>query len=307
VKLTDFGIAKAVDSATLTATGKVVGTAQYLSPEQATGGPVTAASDVYALGVVAHEMLAGRPPFTGTSAVAVALAQVRDPPPPLPAAVPPALAALVADALAKDPSRRPADGAAFAARLRSSASVPTQPVDLVAPHAPAARTRLDIGDPIAAHRARRRAAAVVAALVALLAIAGGVVVALIIAGGDDTSGSTTAPTGLATSVATATTPAPSSSTVASGTTPAPATTPVPTTAPGPATLPPVNVDASQLVGKKADEVVRDLERAGLVVAVTHVESEPRDRNKVIAVEPTGLLPAGSEVRLEVGAPKGGGP
>src|SRR6478752_5790331 len=55
VKLTDFGIAKAVDSATLTATGKVVGTAQYLSPEQATGGPVTAASDVYALGVVAHE------------------------------------------------------------------------------------------------------------------------------------------------------------------------------------------------------------------------------------------------------------
>ncbi|MBW8766537.1 MAG: serine/threonine protein kinase, partial [Geodermatophilales bacterium] len=81
VKLTDFGIAQARDATPLTRTGMVVGTAQYLSPEQAQGLEVTAASDVYSLGVVAYECLAGVRPFDGASQVAIALAHINRPPP----------------------------------------------------------------------------------------------------------------------------------------------------------------------------------------------------------------------------------
>jgi eukaryotic-like serine/threonine-protein kinase len=122
VKLTDFGIAQARDATPLTKTGMVVGTAQYLSPEQAQGMEVTAASDVYSLGVVAYECLAGARPFDGASQVAIALAHINRPPPPLPADVPPAVRLLVERALAKDPADRFADGAAFAAALHRVAS-----------------------------------------------------------------------------------------------------------------------------------------------------------------------------------------
>ena len=74
VKLTDFGIARAVDAAPITRTGEVMGTAQYISPEQAMGKPVGPASDLYALGVVAHEMLTGERPFDEGSPVATAMA-----------------------------------------------------------------------------------------------------------------------------------------------------------------------------------------------------------------------------------------
>ncbi|MGK5113516.1 serine/threonine protein kinase [Geodermatophilus sp. CPCC 205506] len=122
VKLTDFGIARARDATPLTRTGMVVGTAQYLSPEQAQGFEVTAASDVYSLGVVGYECLTGGRPFDGTSQVAVALAHINRPPPPLPATVPPAVRLLIERALAKDPADRFADGAAFAAAVRSVAA-----------------------------------------------------------------------------------------------------------------------------------------------------------------------------------------
>ncbi len=122
VKLTDFGIARARDATPLTRTGMVVGTAQYLSPEQAQGFEVTAASDVYSLGVVGYECLTGGRPFDGTSQVAVALAHINRQPPPLPANVPPAVRLLIERALAKDPADRFADGAAFAAAIRSVAS-----------------------------------------------------------------------------------------------------------------------------------------------------------------------------------------
>jgi serine/threonine-protein kinase len=122
VKLTDFGIARARDATPLTRTGMVVGTAQYLSPEQAQGFEVTAASDVYSLGVVGYECLTGGRPFDGTSQVAVALAHINRQPPPLPANVPPAVRLLIERALAKDPAARFPDGAAFAAAIRSVAS-----------------------------------------------------------------------------------------------------------------------------------------------------------------------------------------
>ena len=117
VKLTDFGIASAGDGSTHTKTGEVLGTPHYLSPEQATGKGATGASDLYALGIVAHEMLTGRKPFEGTSAVATALMQVNDAPPPLPPGTPPDLRAAVERCLDKDPDRRPESAAALAASL----------------------------------------------------------------------------------------------------------------------------------------------------------------------------------------------
>lgn len=117
VKLTDFGIAHAGDGASHTRTGEVIGTPQYLSPEQALGQPVTAATDLYSLGVVAFEMLTGRRPFDRGSAVATALAHVNDPAPALPATVPEPLNSAVTACLDKDPAHRPASAAALAASL----------------------------------------------------------------------------------------------------------------------------------------------------------------------------------------------
>src|SRR6195952_4046886 len=114
VKITDFGIAKVAHQIPVTRGGMVMGTAQYLSPEQAAGQESHPPSDVYALGVVGYECLAGVRPFNGENAVAVAIAQVHDEPPPLPPDIPPPVAALVMRMLAKDPTRRFTDGAAVA-------------------------------------------------------------------------------------------------------------------------------------------------------------------------------------------------
>lgn len=114
VKITDFGIARIADQVPLTATGQVMGTAQYLAPEQATGQQATGSSDIYALGVIGYELLAGRRPFTGESQIAIALAQVNDTPPPLPENIPLPVRSLVMSMLAKDPADRPANADALA-------------------------------------------------------------------------------------------------------------------------------------------------------------------------------------------------
>ncbi|GLU49875.1 serine/threonine-protein kinase [Nocardiopsis ansamitocini] len=122
VKLTDFGIARGNESVTLTQTGMVMGTAQYISPEQVSGRPATQASDIYALGVVAYECLAGRPPFTADTPLALALMHTREAPPPLPESVPTSVRELVEWLLEKDPDARPgsaADVAQHAQRLRA--------------------------------------------------------------------------------------------------------------------------------------------------------------------------------------------
>jgi eukaryotic-like serine/threonine-protein kinase len=121
VKITDFGIARASTTASLTATGQVLGTAAYLSPEQVSGRPATPASDIYTLGVVLHECLTGVRPFSGANPVEVARAHVHQQPPGLPAAVPERLRAITADTMAKDPADRPASAAELAARLREVA------------------------------------------------------------------------------------------------------------------------------------------------------------------------------------------
>ncbi|WP_051549308.1 serine/threonine-protein kinase [Nocardioides sp. URHA0032] len=126
VKVTDFGIARAAEGLGLTQTGEVMGTPQYLSPEQAQGQTATPASDVYSLGVVAFECLAGHRPFQADTAVATALAHLREPVPELPETVPGDLAAVVRRSMAKLPQDRFADGAAFAAALRDPHTAVTQ-------------------------------------------------------------------------------------------------------------------------------------------------------------------------------------
>jgi hypothetical protein len=122
VKITDFGIAWSARSVALTRTGQVIGTPQYLSPEQAEGRPATPASDVYALGLIGYECLAGHPAFDGDNAVTIALKQVRQEPEPLPAVLPAGVRGLIVRALAKDPRARLRDGSAFVAAIEDIAA-----------------------------------------------------------------------------------------------------------------------------------------------------------------------------------------
>jgi serine/threonine-protein kinase len=114
VKITDFGIARIADQVPLTATGQVMGTVQYLSPEQASGHPASAATDIYSLGIVAYECLAGKRPFTGESQVAIAMAQINEQPPPLPPTVAAPVQNLVFAMIAKKPEDRPSSTAVVA-------------------------------------------------------------------------------------------------------------------------------------------------------------------------------------------------
>jgi serine/threonine protein kinase len=143
VKITDFGLARSAASAPLTRAGMLICTPAYLAPERVSGGTATPASDLYSLGIVAWECLAGAPPFSGM-AIEVAFAHRECPLPPLPGGVPGEVGALVAELAAKDPTTRPA-AAQAADRARSlrdaltAAAVHTgiQPDRLSAPQADA--------------------------------------------------------------------------------------------------------------------------------------------------------------------------
>ncbi|MFE5408189.1 serine/threonine-protein kinase [Microbacterium sp. NPDC056569] len=158
VKITDFGIARIADQVPLTATGQVMGTVQYLSPEQASGHPASPATDIYSLGIVAYECLAGKRPFTGESQVAIAMAQINEQPPALPATVAVPVQNLVMAMIAKKPEERPASAAAVAR----------------------AATALRRGD----------VAAAAAAVPAIAGIAGGDAATELLASGSDTSAAT---------------------------------------------------------------------------------------------------------------------
>jgi serine/threonine protein kinase len=121
VKITDFGIARAVGLPALTAAGQVLGAAAYLSPEQVRGQPASPASDIYSLGVVLYESLTGVRPFRGANAVEVARAHVHEPLPALPVSVPKPLRAITVAAMAKNPADRPSSAAELATRLSAVA------------------------------------------------------------------------------------------------------------------------------------------------------------------------------------------
>jgi len=172
VVLVDFGVARSTESTDLTGVDEVVGTALYIAPEQVSKQTIGPATDIYALGAVAYQCLAGHPPFPGDNPVSVAMSHLNDDPPPLPADVPTPVRDLVATAMAKDPANRFAAAAAMAAAAERAAGH-----DGVAP-APATAPAVAPTEVIAPRRSRRRAAIgwAAAALVALTAL--GVVLAV---------------------------------------------------------------------------------------------------------------------------------
>ncbi|MEV4511800.1 serine/threonine-protein kinase [Dactylosporangium sp. NPDC049525] len=275
VTLVDFGVARSSNVTSVTKVNAVIGTALYMSPEQASGKPIAPSTDIYALGAVAYHCLTGGPPFTGNSPLEIAIKHLQDDPPPLPADLSGSVRALVERAMEKDPADRFPTAAALAAAARAAQDqtiqdqeqgvVPAIPRRSATATAPRAGTV--VGGP--GPSGGRPAWIPVAVGVALLVMAVGVVMAVIaLTGGDDkkdtpsTVPSATQSAAPATSGpapggggATRTTAAPSASasasaspsTATSSAAPPPATSqaPPPTTAPpveptGGATTPPVD-------------------------------------------------------------------
>lgn len=291
VKITDFGIARAADGVGFTQTGSVMGTPQYLSPEQAEGRQVSSRTDVYALGVVTWECLAGRRPFDAESPVATALAHVREPIPELPASVPADLAAVVHRAMAKNPDDRFADGAAYATALRDpAAAVGAAPVPvaeesntqvlpatsvLAAGAAPAAAEEPPAQEPDDEPK-KKSPWPVILIVLLLVLLAAGVVFALTRGdGGDEPTDDPTS------SSAKPNKPKKSSD--------APVT---------------VDVDESKYLGRYYEDVIAELQNLGLRVDRDE-ESNPGDEKEgdVLAVSPNGTLEKGDDVTVRYWGPQ----
>ena len=145
VKLTDFGIAKAVDAVPVTQTGMVMGTAQYIAPEQALGEDAIAASDVYSLGVVGYEAVSGKRPFVGDGALTVAMKHIKETPAPLPADLPPNVRELIEITLVKNGQF--ADAVAAVRSGRRAPRPNSAPVIKANPAAIPGATRTDVRPP----------------------------------------------------------------------------------------------------------------------------------------------------------------
>lgn len=300
VKITDFGIARASDGLGLTGTGQVMGTPQYLSPEQARGNAATPASDVYSLGVVAFECLVGRRPFDAESPVATALAHLNDPVPTLPATVPPDVAAVVRRALSKDPAERYADGAAFADALRrpGAAAADAAATQVVAP--PTETTQVmgavpprpvppptDIAPlptPVPAYDDDRRSPWPIVLLLLALVAAVALIAFLVTRGGgdDETAGD----------------PTPSATRTAPSRTPSETPTEEPTeqtSEPEPET---VTIDEDDYLGDDLQDVVDELRGLDLQVKTNEVENPgDEEQETVSSVDPDGELEVGDTVTV----------
>jgi eukaryotic-like serine/threonine-protein kinase len=301
VKITDFGIAWSASSVPLTGTGQVLGTVHYLSPEQAQGGKASPASDVYALGAMAYECLAGRRPIDGENSVQIAVRQIREDPAPLPPDIPPAVRQVVERAMAKDPAQRYPDGAALRDAVDAlgagHSTAPVGPLHATTPLATVPAARMPAGDgsrtavlPVppmgppspaepgpAAGRSRgvprALAAMLLGALVVVLLVVAGVAV---LRGADGTSGGASAP------------PASSASSSASSTAPGTSAPAQPET---------VTVVAGDYLGRPVDEVQADLAGLGLHVQPKSVVTADGDEGTVVAVDPAGQVPVSEVVTV----------
>jgi serine/threonine-protein kinase len=241
-KIADFGIARMGSAGTLTEAGTVLGTASYISPEQAGGLPAGPASDVYSFGVILFRMLTGRLPFIGTNAMEVVRMHRDDPPPTVAefrSDAPARLERLATAALQKDPAARPHDGAALLDALRGTdtgATIVTAAPPL-ATGTDAAATQVIRPRPARPAAARRRTAIAATALIVLALLGAGVAVALILTGGGSSGDGATLPTLSLPSVSTVpgSTSAPPTTT---GETSTAATTTAPTTSTAPTTTEP---------------------------------------------------------------------
>ncbi|TFD84394.1 serine/threonine protein kinase [Cryobacterium lactosi] len=314
VKITDFGIARIADQVPLTATGQVMGTVQYLSPEQASGRSASPTTDIYSLGIVAYESLAGRRPFTGESQVAIAMAQINEQPPPLPDTVSEPVRNLVISCLAKNPAERPASAAhlaraAIALRrgdiAAAAASVPAVMTGLT----PTAATMLMPGAgndqttqlmpaaggaPQPGTRAEAAAAAAAAdpkkkkkrspwtwPLVALISILGLVLVGTLVT-------LFMQPTS---------TPEPDPTPSSQAPSP-PKTTPTPTPTPS-STM--VELDQNEFLGLTSTEARDKLSELGLSANVVADKAAPAEdqADRVYAINPTGRVAEGTEITVRV--------
>ena len=313
IKVTDFGIAKAAGAVPITATGMVVGTPHYLSPEQAGGQDVSPASDIYSLGVVLYEALAGNRPFERDSAVATALAHVRDEPPPLPEQVPAGLKRIATKAMAKDPAERHANAAEMARELRYGPNTAVAPA--VAAAAVPATSVLPAGAPPTTATTStgvprrpwwRRPGLMLAAVAALLLLVGGIALALQLAGDDTEPSAGDQPnrTGEQTNEPPQTTNSPPTTTEPS---------PDPTTTTTPAG---VDVVADDYLGREWKDVEDELKALGLAPEKVDLDEETvaadpelsavvdaipggSVKEAVLTVSPTGTLEEGATVSVGV--------
>ena len=247
-KLADFGIAHARGEATLTEAGTILGTAAYLSPEQAAGEQTGPPADVYSFGVILYRMLTGRLPFQGEQPLELALKHREETPAPIEELAPDApadLAALATAALAKAAKDRPPDGGALVAALEGDATVVLPPATAPDPtEATVALPRTPAPGPSAQERRRRRLFPLLATLAVLAG--GGLALALLVASGGDETSPTTAP-----NVPKHTSSAQPTTTAAPEPTTAPSThttTTEPTTTTAPTTQPPTTSPPTTTVG-----------------------------------------------------------
>ncbi|HSP51962.1 MAG TPA: protein kinase, partial [Cryobacterium sp.] len=314
VKITDFGIARIADQVPLTATGQVMGTVQYLSPEQASGRSASPTTDIYSLGIVAYESLAGRRPFTGESQVAIAMAQINETAPDLPDSVSEPVRNLVISCLAKNPADRPASAAHLsraAAALRrgdiaaAAASVPAimngvtptsatmlmpgaggmQATTVLPTGAPATRAAATGTEP--EEKKRSPWTWPLIGLIALLALVlTGTLIALFTQ--DNT---TPAPT------ATPTTSAPAAPTQT--TTPTPAVTPTPTPSPTSNTVEVSLADFQGLTSAEARDKLASMEFVADVQTGNAATTPDQIADTVYDVNPTGPVTKGSTITVTV--------